>query len=159
MTEAKNVTVSTVRFPTNHTDFLVAVDGKPTGYFTLQLGGGDPDTFQAFVVGQQVLPGTEENFADLVTRVIDGKLYTVNSVYQFNPTEELLADGSFDLETYGKILIDVFLAKSGYQGPAEFVNIMSAGKMEGKVVNVGAAVEIHYMVDGLVFAKAPHSGQ
>lgn len=156
---AHSVEVRTVRYPTNHTDFLVAVDGIPTGYFTLQLGGNDPETTAAFVLGQRILPGTEENFEDMVTRVIDGQLYTVNSVYQFNATEETLAAGPVNLEMYGNILLDIFVKKSGYQGPAEFITIMAAGKMEGKVTNVGPAVEIHYMVDGLVFAKAPHAGQ
>lgn len=149
------IEVRTVRYPTNHTDFLVAVDGVPTGYFTLQLGGNDPETTSAFIVGQRILPGTEANFEGLVTRVIDGHLCTVNSVYQFNATEEALAAGEIDLETYGKILLDIFVKKSGYQGPAEFINIMAAGKMEAKPVDK----EIHYMVDGLVFAKTSNAGQ
>lgn len=154
-TPARNIEVRTVRYPTNHTDFLVAADGVPTGYFTLQLGGNDPETTAVFIVGQRILPGTEANFEGLVTRVIDGNLCAVNSVYQFNATEETLAAGPIDLEAYGKILLDIFVKESGYQGPAEFINIMAAGKMEAKPVDK----EIHYMVDGLMFAKTSNAGQ
>lgn len=158
-----NVTVSTVRFPSNYTDFLVVKDGVATGYFTLQLGGGNPETFPAFIVGQRILPGTEENYQELTTQIIDGHTVTINSVYQFNPTEETVAAGGIDLKEYGQILLDVFLKKSGYQGPAEFITLMAAGKMSGKVVeterNGSTVKENHYMVDGLVFAKAPYTGQ
>ena len=144
-----NIQTATVRYPTNHTDFLIAVNGAPVGYFTLNLGGSD-GSFPAFIVGQEVPKGAEANYEGQTTRIIDGKLYVVNSVYQFNVTEELLESQVLPGNQLGDVLLDVFVAKSGIKADRSEVIVMA----QGPIVIDQKGDTIHYMVEGLVFAKA-----
>ncbi len=144
-----NIQTATVRYPDNYTDFLVAVNGQPVGYFTLSLGGSD-GSFPAFIIGQEVVKGTEANYVGQTTRIINDKLYVVNSVYQFNITEELRESQVIPAAQLGDILLEVFLRKSGIKATRDDVIIMA----QGPIVAAADGDEIHYMVEGLVFAKA-----
>lgn len=147
----RRVECATIRYQQGFTDFLVAVDGIPVGYFTLSLGGGavgDP-SFGLFAIGQTIVPGTEANYEGNAIRIINDRQYVLNAIYQFNRTDEFAKNPVLTVDELGAELLAIFARDSGVTVPIDQLCLMATGPMIVEPVNG----KIHYMVGDIVFGK------
>jgi len=142
--------IDTIRYPDNSTNFIVGTPDATLGMFALHLMPSIDAP--AFIIGQAVVPGTESHYEGMTTRIVKGRPYVVNCVYQLHLVEREVrgAKATVDNSVAGDLLMHAVANYSGYKGDVDTLVVLAAGVIQVKQVGD----ELHYMVGDVVFSKA-----
>lgn len=99
------------------------------------------------VLGSLVVPGTEAHYMGVTTKVVDGKVWALNSVYQFKATD--ICPEITDAQL-GEWLCHAIGERSGFLGGVESLTCLAVGDIFQKRV----ADKTHYMVGDIVISQA-----
>jgi hypothetical protein len=102
---------------------------------------------RTIVLGSLVVPGTEAHYVGVTTKVVDGKVWALNSVYQFKATDICPEITDAQLGDWMRHAIG---ERSPFLGGTDSLTCLGVGE----IVQTRVADKVHYMVGDILISQA-----